>query len=212
VTYARILIVTFGILALILLPLAAAYMRLTGEGDAPRCATFPRMRGTRARRHAVAVCRRAGTMPARSWACAAIARRIQRLKTPAAGVAPSVEGTGPGRLVPEPEGAPSPPPQDIRQPARKATDAGACPRCGEDHKEPHCADGREWGPLGDPPAGITKIAGHGGSPDQAAPHTSGLRLPTRLLTAAERHGAEARATKPWEYDTGEWPRIILGGP
>ena len=21
----------------------------------------------------------------------------------------------------------------------------ACPRCGQDHKEPHCADGREWG-------------------------------------------------------------------
>ena len=51
---------------------------------------------------------------------------------------------------------------------------------------------------GDSPAEITKIAGHGGSPDQAVKFAGGLRLP----------GDQARDERPWEYLTGEWPALM----
>lgn len=68
--------------------------------------------------------------------------------------------------------------------------------------------------AGDPPAGITKIAGYGGSPDQAANGTSGLRLPAPPLpdAVAEALGVLRDMVAAIHRPTDEerWPHLVPG--
>ncbi len=107
--------------------------REDGLPEAPRRGPRSRARGTRARRHAFlgSACRRARAIAAwvtswfwwlAAWHPWQAAR--ERIALRARGITVDVGGARPRQQ--------------------------ACPRCGTDHKEPHCADGREWGPFPGP--------------------------------------------------------------
>ncbi len=139
--------------------------REDGLPQAPRRGTRLRARGTRARRHAFlgSACRRARAIRAWVtswfWWCGAwhpwqAAR--ERLALRAHGI--TIDVTAAGR-----QEAQQPPPSRLAARARRAARGAlrasvypgrpgqkACPRCGAAHREPHCADGREWGPFPGP--------------------------------------------------------------
>jgi hypothetical protein len=152
VSYAKILIATFGILALLCLPLLAAYLRLTHDPDAPWRGTRPRARGTRARRPVPLILiagRRARDMAAwvtswfwwvDAWHPWQAARERIALRARGITITPTVPaaeddthsrkslaasaGQSPGLPgATAPRGAQPPPPQDTTEPTRKATGA-----------------------------------------------------------------------------------------
>ena len=221
-----------GALAVLWVLFVAAYYRLTGDEGAPqspRRGTRSRARGTRARRRVSQRARRRAraTAGGTSWGRQAIALRIQRFRRcPCGKPITHTEfcyGFGPtGGLHLRSRRAVLA--ARARRAARGALRASvypgrpgqkACPRCGAPHKEPHCADGREWGPFPGPETpgngcGQPRTPPNGCEFPPGPPHglpvsgPGGATGPARLATGAGQPrqqetppGGYGRALEPW---------------